>query len=412
MLPKVKTKVQKLEKYKGIIKESLFAEIKKLSKELKGLKIIHINSTPEGGGVAEILKSLVPLMKGAGLRVDWHTIPSKKDFFEITKKMHNALQGDIIVFSDSLKKGYLDYIKEVAKLTDGMKADVWILHDPQLAGLVDFLSSGIKISRIHIDSSGPDKVVWNFLKSFLMKFDKIIFSVEEFIGKGLNKAEVFPPAINPFSEKNIPMSRESAKSILKRFGVDPEKPLVAQISRFDLFKDPIGVIESYKISKKKIPDLQLILAGLFLADDDPEAVKIFKQVKKASGKDGGIFLFSDPEILGGLEVDKFVNACQTGADVILQKSIKEGFGLSITEAMWKAKPVVGGNVGGIKLQIKNKKNGFLVSSSAEAAEKILLILGNKRLGERLGLEAKRTVTENFLMPRLLYDYLKLIISLM
>ncbi len=411
MLPKVKINSQKIDKYKKIISESLFKEIKFLSEELKGLKIIHINSTPAGGGVAEILKSLVPLMKGAGLETSWHTIPPQKEFFEITKQIHNALQGEKNRLPESLKKNYLEYIKEVSALIKDMKADVWILHDPQPAGLIDFLPDNAKISRIHIDTSAPNRDVWNFIKPLLLKFDRVIFSTKQFIGKGLLKTTIFPPAINPFTDKNRIMKKSIAKNILKSFGINARKPLITQVARFDLFKDPIGVIEAYKSAKKKIPNLQLAFAGLILADDDPEAARVLKEAEKEAGSDKSIFFFSNPDRLGRLSVDGFINACQTGADAIIQKSIKEGFGLSVTEAMWKAKPVIGGNVGGIKLQIKNGKNGFLVSSPSEAAERIIQLLEDKKLRQRLGKEAKKTVQKHFLMPRLLRDYLKLFRSL-
>ncbi|KPJ55406.1 hypothetical protein AMJ47_00900 [Parcubacteria bacterium DG_72] len=412
MLPKVKTKAQKLNKYKEIISKPLFSEINKLSKKLKGIKIIHINSTPRGGGVAEVLKSLVPLMKGVGLDVQWHTIPPQKEFFEITKQIHNALQGRKNHFPKLFKKNYLEYTKEVSGLMRNMKADIWILHDPQPVALVDFIGDFIKISRMHIDSSSPNLRVWNFIKPFLLSFDRIIFSTKDFIDKDIaKKSVVFAPAINPFTEKNMAMKESLAKEILESFGINTKKPLIVQVSRFDPFKDPIGVIKAYKIAKKKIPNLQLALAGLFLAHDDPEAMRVFKQVEKIAGDDNDIFLFSNPNHLGSLRVDRFVNACQTGADVVLQKSIKEGFGLSVTEAMWKAKPVIGGRAGGIKLQIKDGKNGFLVSSPKAAAKRIVQLLENKKLAQKLGKQARKTVQKNFLMPRLLRDYLRLFNSL-
>jgi trehalose synthase len=411
MLVKIKTGSQKINKYKKIISPSLLKEINSLSEKLKGLKVIHINSTPEGGGVAEILKSLVPLMKGSGLKTSWHTIPPEKEFFNITKTIHNTLQGGKESMHNSFKRGYLDYMEKVSFYLKDMKADVWILHDPQPAGLADFLPRGVKISRIHVDSSKPNKEVWDFLQPFLTEYDKVIFSSKEFIGRGLSKTAVFPPAINPFTEKNRHISQRAADNILRKLGINPKKRLIVQVARFDLFKDPLGVIKAYKIVKKNIPDLQLAFAGLILADDDPEALKVLRQVKKAAGRDKDIFLFSDPSRLKNLSVDNFVNACQTGADIVLQKSVKEGFGLSVTEAMWKAKPVIGGNVGGIKLQIKNGKNGFLVSSVKEAAERITQLLKNKKLAERLGLQARITVQQKFLMPRLLRDYLKLFVSL-
>lgn len=412
MLSQVKTKTQKLEKYQGVISDKLFQEIKVLSKELKGIRVVMINSTPRGGGVAEILKSLVPLMKGVGIQAQWFCIPPGREFFSLTKEIHNALQGKKFSLSPYSKKLYYRYMEKSAGLMLDMKADIWIMHDPQPAGIIRYLpDNGFHpvISRIHIDTSNPNSEVWNFIKGFLLQYDKIIFSSQEFVHSEIPKGKrvIFPPAIDAFTEKNKSLSFSIAKTILNGFGIDSNKPLVAQISRFDLWKDPIGVIKAYKLAKKKIPDLQLALVGLFLAHDDPEAIKVFKKVKKESMGDSDIFLFSNPAQLGSLTVDRFINAFQTGADVILQKSIKEGFGLTVAEGMWKEKPVIGGNVGGIKLQIKDTKNGFLVSSPKETAQRIVELIKDKNLQERLGKVAKKTVQENFLMPRLLRDYLKL-----
>lgn len=410
MLPQVKTKTQKLERYKDIIPDSLFEQIRSLAPKFKGLRVVHLNSTPRGGGVAEVLKSLVPLMKGVGVEAEWHTIPSREDFFEITKKIHNALQGKKYGFLKSDQKKYLEYIKEIAEMAQEIKADVWVLHDPQPAGIIKFLPE-IKpaISHIHIDTSFPDKKTWAFIKDILKKYDKIIFSAKEFLQPTLDKEkiEIFPPAIDPLTEKNKELSFRRAKLILESFGLDPQKPLVCQVSRFDPWKDPIGVIKAYKIAKKKVPNLQLAYAGLFLSHDDPEAMRIFQKAEQESKDDPDIFLFSNPDRLGSLRVDTFVNACQTGSDIVLQKSIKEGFGLTVSEAMWKGRPVIGANVGGIKLQIENNKNGFLVSSVEEAGARIVELLKNKELSSKLGRAAKETVRQKFLMPRLLYDYLNL-----
>lgn len=412
MLPQVKTKTQKLEKYQGLISDNLFKEVKDLSKNLKGLRVAMINSTPRGGGVAEVLKSLVPLMKGTGIRAKWYCIPPGRKFFGLTKEIHNSLQGKKFSLSFSSRRLYHHYMEKSAKLMLDMRADVWILHDPQPAGIVQYLSDNDfypLISRIHIDTTNPNPEAWNFIKGFLLQYDKIIFSSREFVHPEIpkNKRLIFPPAIDPFNNKNKTISISTARTILQGFEINPKKPLVAQISRFDPWKDPIGVIKAYKLAKKQIPDLQLALIGLFLAHDDPEAIKVFREVKKTANRDSDIFLFSNPGQLGSLSVDRFVNAFQTGADVILQKSIKEGFGLTVSEAMWKGKPVIGGNVGGIKLQIKDGKNGFLVSSPEQASQRIVELIKDKNLQEKLGKAARKTVQEKFLMPRLLKDYLKL-----
>ena len=409
MLPVVKTKIQKLEQYQKLIPSDLFEEIKSLADELKGLKVFHVNSSPKGGGVAEILESLVPLMKSVGIKTEWYTIPPKNTFFDITKNIHNALQGNKYNFSSASKREYMSHISSTANLMKEMKPDIWIIHDPQPAGVIFFLPElNPSICRLHIDLTAPDYEVWKFVSSFLKDYNKVIVSSSEFIQKEIeDKAVVFQPAINPFKSKNRIASLETSNQIIKKFGINPNKPLISQVSRFDPWKDPLGVVKAYQIAKKKFLNLQLALVGFLIAQDDPEAKKIYQEVQRVTKKDPDIFLFADLSKLGSLEIDVFVNAIQTASDIILQKSIREGFGMTVTEAMWKEKPVVAGNVGGIKLQIKNNKNGFLVSTPKETAEKIICLIENSNLSKKFGIEAKKTVQKNFLMPRLLRDYLKL-----
>jgi len=411
MLPKVKTPTQKLKNYKYLIQtlSGQFEEIEKLSRPLKDLKVNLVNSTPRGGGVAEILKSLVPLMKGVGLKASWYTIPPREDFFKITKEIHNALQGKSYDFPFSHRKKYLRHIERSAQLMKDMKADIWVVHDPQPAGVIQFLPHfHPSICRLHIDLTSSNLEVWKFMAGFLEMYDRVILSSKEYVKPEIRKkAVIIPPAIDPLSPKNIPLGLRASKEILKNYGISPHKPLISQVSRFDPWKDPLGVIKAYQIAKKKIPDLQLVLVGFFLARDDPEAMKVYVGVKKEAEKDPDIFLFADPHYLGSLKIHVFVNAVQTASDIILQKSIREGFGLTCAEAMWKRKAVIGGNVGGIKIQIKDGQNGFLVSSPVQAAEKIVKLIQNPKLCQSLGENAHQTVKEKFLMPRLLRDYLKL-----
>jgi len=409
MLPHVETPIQKLEKYQGIISDELLEGIKNLAKDFKGLKVIMVNSTPRGGGVAEVLKSLVPLMKGAGLKAEWYTIPPREDFFKITKEIHNALQGKEYTFPFWHRVRYLEHMERSAFLMRDMKADIWIIHDPQPAGVILYLPHfHPSICRLHIDLTSPNPEAWNFFVGIFRMYNKVILTSKEFIQKEIKeRALTFPPAIDPLMEKNKPLELKKARLILESFGIDVKKPLISQVSRFDPWKDPLGVIEAYKLAKKKIPDLQLALDGLFLARDDPEAMKIFKEVEKTVEGDPNIFLFSNPDQIGSLKVDIFVNAFQTASDIILQKSIREGFNLSVTEAMWKRKAVIGGKVGGIKLQIQDGKNGFLVSNPKEMAKRIAQLIKNPQLVEELGKAARETVQEKFLIPRLLRDYLKL-----
>ncbi|PIQ92055.1 MAG: glycosyl transferase family 1 [Parcubacteria group bacterium CG11_big_fil_rev_8_21_14_0_20_39_14] len=410
MLPYVRVPTIKLENYQGVISDELFDEVKILAKELKGLKVTFVNSTPRGGGVTEILKSLVGLMLGIGLKTEWHIIPPGRKFFGLTKELHNALQGKEFSLSFKARRLYQHHMERSAELMLDMESNVWIINDPQPAGVIHYLPNfHPSVAHFHIDTSHPNKDTWNFIEPILLAYDKIIFSAKEFVASTLpkRKIKIFAPAIDPLSDKNKPLSLQTAKTILESFGIDPTKPLVTQVSRFDPWKDPMGVIQAYYLAKNKIPNLQLALVGLFLAFDDSEAMRIFKQVKKHAGGDPDIFMFSDPQELGSLKVDIFVNAFQVGSDVILQKSIREGFGLTVAEAMWKEKPVIGGNVGGIKIQIKNGENGFLVSSPQETAKRIVQIIKNPALAEKMGKNAHQTVKEKFLMPRLLRDYLKL-----
>jgi len=409
MLPLVKTPTRKLEGYKDLMSEKLFSEIAQISKSLKGLKVFHVNATPRGGGVAEILKSLVPLMKGVGLKADWYTIPPRNNFFEITKKMHNALQGRKYKFPFSARKEYMLHMARTAELMRDMKPDVWVIHDPQPAGVAMFLPDfHPAISRLHIDLTSPNDGVWKFVASFLELYDKVVVSSKDFVKESIKeKAVVFQPAIDPLNPKNQPMSLNGANEILRNFGINPDEPLIAQVARFDPWKDPLGVVKAYQLAKKEIPELQLALVGLFLARDDPESERVYAKVKKKAEKDPDIFLFAELERIGSLEVHVFVNAIQTASDVILQKSTREGFGLTVAEAMWKGKPVIGGNIGGIKFQIENGKNGFLVSSPGEAASRIVQLIENPELGKKMGQGARETIREKFLMPRLLWDYLKL-----
>ncbi|RLC35211.1 MAG: glycosyl transferase family 1 [Candidatus Nealsonbacteria bacterium] len=408
MLPKVRVYPKKIEAYQNFISQKQLREIKSLAEELKGLKVNMVNSTPRGGGVAEILKSLVPLMKGLGLKAMWYTIPGREDFFEITKKMHNALQGEKYEFPFAHRKRYLAHMERSAEIMQDMRADVWVIHDPQPAGVIQFLPRFYPaICRLHIDLTSPNHEVWDFVSGYLAMYDKVVVSSKEFVKPEIkNKKVIFPPAIDPLLPKNEPLSLNIAKRIIENFGINPRRPLVTQVSRFDPWKDPLGVIKAYKIAKKKIPNLQLAMVGFFMAQDDPEAVRVFNMVKKEAEKDQDIFLFADLNMLGSMRVSTFVNAIQVASDVIVQKSIAEGFGLTVCEAMWKGKPVIGGNVGGIKIQIEDGKNGFLVANYRETAKRIVQLLQNPELNKKMGQMARLQVKRNFLIPRLLRDYLK------
>ncbi len=410
MLPIIKTDFQRISAYKNIVPDETIEEIFSLAETLKGVNVFHVNSTAQGGGVAEILKNLVPLMKGVGIKASWYTIPAHDSFFNITKKIHNASQGGNDELSQKEKEDYLSYTKHIANLMEDMTPDIWIIHDFQPAGaILNLPNLHPSALRIHIDLTSPNKKVWNFISPIITEYDKIVVSSHEFIKEEIKeKAVEFCPAIDPLNLKNRKLSLQFAKKTLENFGIDCSKPLVSQISRFDIWKDPIGAIEAYRLAKRKIPDLQLALVGFILARDDPEAERVYKKVIEETKNDPDIFVFADPKILEGLEVDTFTSVMQLMSNIVLQKSIREGFGLTVTEAMWKGKTVIAGNVGGIKKQIKSGENGFLVSSSEEASSKIIKLIEDPDLCEKIGKAAKETVRENFLVPRLLKDYLRLI----
>jgi len=425
MLEKVDKKLLlpiSLKDYKKIIPEDQYKQIKKISKKLKGLKVVHVNATPIGGGPAEILKGLVPLMRETGLRVEWYTMPQRREFFEIllTKKPHNMMQGDMeLRLTQQEKKAFKAHSKILAQMAENINPDIWVVHDLQPLGMGVFLKNrGRKsdfrkamISRIHIDSSHPNPDAWNFFEPYMKDYDKVIFSMKEFVPKNFPKEKrtIFTPAINAFTDMTQDMDLETAEVVIERFGVNPTKPLVVNISRFDPWKDPIGMIDAYYEAKNEVPDLQFVMIGLMIAKDDPDALSIFKKVKRYAKGDPDIFLFADVAEIesAGLSWPTFVNAFRTAADIILHKSTREGFGMTITEAMLKKKPVVGGNVGGIRAQIVDGKSGFLVNSTDEAAERIVELLKDPELAKKMGKAAQKRAREKFLMPRLLLDYLKL-----
>jgi len=395
----------KIQDYVPIVGRSAIEELRALAERLSGKVVQNINSTFTGGGVAEILTRMVPLLNQLGVDAQWTTITGHKDFFDVTKKFHNALHGrkedisseDFSVFLEVSKKN-------IEELRFG--GDIIFIHDPQPVALIAKKKElgGKWIWRCHIDVSNPDKRVWEFLRDFVIEYDAAVFSAPNFSQQLSIRQFMISPSIDPLSDKNKDLPTEIIDSVLNKYGLDKDKPIIAQISRFDYLKDPIGVIQAFEMVRKSI-DCQLVLAG-GTATDDPESEKVLEEVReRASGKPDIHILLIPPES------DIEINALQQAATVILQKSIKEGFGLTVTEALWKGKPVVASAVGGIQLQVKNKLTGLLCHSVEGAAYAVKRLLSNKEYAAWLGKNAREHVRQNFLITRHLKDYLLLFISL-
>ena len=397
-----------INRYAEIIGQAAMDSLVNIAKRLKGKKIVHVNSTRAGGGVAEILSSMVPLSQELGLDVSWEVIEGDESFFNCTKMLHNTLQG----MPGTLSEQQMDiYAKTNARNAERLKnvlqdADYVFIHDPQPAALINSFPQrkGKWVWRCHIDVSSPNKSVWQFVKKQVSGYDASIFSLPDFALKLPHPQFLITPSIDPLAEKNIPLDRSEVEKTYKDLGVPMDKPIILQVSRFDKFKDPLGVIESYRIIKEHV-DVRLVLAG-GEADDDPEASEILNEVRAAVEGDEDISVLLLPS-----DSHRKINALQTGADVVMQKSLKEGFGLTVTEAMWKRKAVIGGNVGGIRLQVINRFNGFRVRTPEGAAIRTRYLLSHPWKMEKMGRNAREYVLENFLITGHLRRYMIMLISL-
>lgn len=397
-----------INRYAEIIGQAAMDSLVNIAKRLKGKKIVHVNSTRAGGGVAEILSSMVPLSQELGLDVSWEVIEGDESFFNCTKMLHNTLQG----MPGTLSERQMDiYAKTNARNAERLKnvlqdADYVFIHDPQPAALINSFPQrkGKWVWRCHIDVSSPNKSVWQFVKKQVSGYDASIFSLPDFAQKLPHPQFLITPSIDPLAEKNIPLDRSEVEKTYKDLGVPMDKPIILQVSRFDKFKDPLGVIESYRIIKEHV-DVRLVLAG-GEADDDPEASEILNEVRAAVEGDEDISVLLLPS-----DSHRKINALQTGADVVMQKSLKEGFGLTVTEAMWKRKAVIGGNVGGIRLQVINRFNGFRVRTPEGAAIRTRYLLSHPWKMEKMGRNAREYVLENFLITGHLRRYMTMLISL-
>jgi trehalose synthase len=406
MLPIVNVGHKSLTDYATIATRGLMDEIRRLAEPLVGQRVAHLSATSFGGGVSEINYTLVPLMIDAGLEVDWRIIHGADEFFSVTKTIHNALQGDPSGLSDDQKATFRRFNALNASEFDASEYDFIIVHDPQPVAMIDHVADERAkwIWRAHIDLSTPNPDVLDFLLPSIRRYDAAIFHMPEYVprAEGLPECFIWPPAIDPLAPKNMALSAEDAAYIVDQFGIDVDRPLVTQVSRFDPWKDPLGVIDAYRLLKASHPEVQLALVGS-MAHDDPEGWDYYNRTVAYADGDPDIFILSNLNNVGSVEV----NAFQVHSAAVVQKSIREGFGLTVSEALWKARPTVAGRVGGIVVQIQDGETGWLVDSAEQCAEACREILEHPDEARQRALRGKEVVRRNFLMPRLLRDWLAL-----
>lgn len=406
MLQRVAVGRWSLDAYGGVVPEAILEELRGLAGELSGARVLHISATPYGGGVSELLRSAVPLLNDLGLSVEWSVMPGRESFFHATKALHNGLQGSPVPLTPDEQAAYLDCSREAAvRLEDGY--DFIVVHDPQPAALLSTYRGHTEarwVWRCHIDTSEPNPEVWEFLAPLLAPYDAAVFTMSQFVPPGfpVARVETIPPAIDPLSPKNFPLAGQTARQILDWIGIDPHGRLVTQVSRFDLWKDPIGVIDAYRMVREEAPDLQLALVGS-MALDDPEGWQVYREVSDHAAGDPRIHLYTN--FTGASNVE--VNAFQRMSEVVVQKSIREGFGLVVSESLWKETPVVAGRAGGIPMQMPPGTGGILISTVEECAAALARLLGERELAHELGRSGREHVRERFLLPRLLRDELRL-----
>ncbi len=394
-----------IDEYRGIVGDKVISDIVKMAKNLYGLRVLHINSTYYGGGVAEMLYSLIPLMNDVGVSVDWRILRGTPEFFTITKKFHNAIQGDPINLSDIKKTLYIQNNQDFASYCQ-IDADCVIIHDPQPLPLIRFYKRKQPwIWRCHVDLSRPNPQLWDYLKGFILRYDRVIVSDCRYMKEDLPMDySVIHPVIDPLSSKNKEISKDLIMRTLKKYAVPTDKPILTQISRFDKWKDPANVIEMFKLVKAKI-DCRLVLCGS-MAADDPEGIQIYQKILQRANN----HVAKRDVILLTVEDNILVNALQRISSVVIQKSIREGFGLTVTEALWKEKPVVASNVGGIPLQMADGETGYLIDPTdiKTGAARVISILENPAEAKRLGTNGREMVRKKFLITRHLYDDLKML----
>ncbi len=409
MLTTVELKKAHFAEYRQLISDTLFDEVKSLAARLSGKRVLHINATSGAGGVAEILRSEIPLLVDLGLKASWRVLKPEVGFFEITKMMHNGLQGDNHELEPAQWQKYQDYNRRLAESITSSDWDIIIVHDPQPAAVLSLTpgrGTAKWIWRCHIDSRHANTSYRERFVGYLAPYDGVIFTMQKYVLEGFKpkRLAVIPVAIDPLAPKNQLMDPIVARAVVRQFGINVDRPLVTQVSRFDPWKDPLGVIEAWELARRQIPELQLALVG-DSSSDDPEGAVILEQVfQAAQGKEGLFVIASKAD-------DRGVRAFQTHSDVIIQKSLREGFGLTVTEALWAKTPVIGTDVGGIPLQIQDGKSGYLVSGVDEAAERIVDLLRDPQKARDMGEYGHTYVGQHFLLPRLIRDELQFLLEI-
>jgi trehalose synthase len=414
VLERVPLLAKELDDYADVVEPGTIERVRALAEPLRGARVLHVNATAYGGGVAELLATHVALLRSAGIDADWQVISGSDEFFAVTKTMHNALQGAEVDWTDEMARTYCERVHENASRID-TDYDFVVIHDPQPAALREFVreqggdASGAKwVWRCHIDLTDANPTVWEFLRPYVEQYDASVWTMPQFVPASLRMDRVVhaPPCIDPRSVKNLDLAAPFVDEICKSYGVDTNRPVVCQISRFDPWKDPVGVIEAFRVVREQVRDAQLVLAGS-MATDDPEGFHYWELSEAAAAGDPDIHLLSNIQQVGSVQV----NAFQRAADVVVQKSLREGFGLTVSEALWKGRPVVGGECGGITLQIEDGVDGFLVDSVEDCAKRVLELLSDPARADRMGAVGREHVRHSFLSTRELEDWLRLFASL-
>ena len=414
MLERVPLLEKQLADYTDVAGPDVIERIRAAAAPLVGARVLHINATAYGGGVAELLATHVPLLRDLGIEAEWQVMHGSEEFFGVTKSVHNALQGAPLEWTSDMCATYLDKVRDNAALIEG-EYDYVVIHDPQPAALRELADASTVngpdtkwVWRCHIDLTDANQEVWEFFRPYVEQYDASVWTMPEFVPATLSMDRVIqaPPCIDPLSVKNLDLPQPFMREICKQYGIDPDRPLLCQVSRYDPWKDPIGVIEAYRAVKAEFPDVQLVLAGS-MATDDPEGFQVWQAVDEARDGDHDIHLLSNIQQVGNVQI----NAFQRAADVVIQKSLREGFGLTVAEGLWKGRPVVGGRAGGIVLQIHDGESGFLVDSVEECASRSVDLLKDPDRADAMGKSGREHVRRNFLSTRELEDWIGLYTTL-